>query len=50
MPHPGITERRVEAWQTTFSPPLDVWLDGEPAGRVATLSVRVEPDALTVVV
>jgi hypothetical protein len=50
VPHPGIAERRVKAWQGTFDPPLRVWLDGEPMGKVRSLSLRVEPDALTVVV
>jgi hypothetical protein len=50
VPHPGITERRVAAWQDDLAPPLDVWLDGERIGRASTLSVRVEPAALTVVV
>lgn len=50
VPHPGIAEHRVTAWQATFDPPLRVWLDGEPMGAVRHLSLRVEPDALTVVV
>jgi hypothetical protein len=50
VPHPRITERRMAAWQTTFDPPLRVWLDGEPMGEARQLSVRVEPDALLVVV
>lgn len=50
LPHPGIKERRAEAVQVDLPRPLPVLLDGEEvqAGRV--LSVRVEPDALTVVV
>ena len=31
-------------------PSLDVWLDGERVGRARSLSVRVEPDAVQVVV
>lgn len=50
LPHPAITVERVAAWQTTFDPPLRVWLDGEPMGEVHHLAVRVEPDALTLVV
>lgn len=50
VPHPAIGERRTAATQETFARPLQVWLDGEPVGRHRTLSVRVEPDALTVVV
>jgi hypothetical protein len=50
LPHPGITVRRVPAAQFDLDPPLDVWLDGERVGRARTASVRVERDALTVVV
>jgi YegS C-terminal NAD kinase beta sandwich-like domain len=50
LPHPGITERRVTAAQVSFERPLGLWLDGQPLGRVTSLSVRVEPDALRVVV
>ena len=50
LPHPGITVRRTPAMQVDLEHPMDVWLDGVPAGRARTLSVRVEPDALTVVV
>jgi hypothetical protein len=50
VPHPGIHVTRVTAVQETFSPPLDVWLDGAPIGPVRNLSLRVEPDALTIVV
>ena len=50
LPHPDIQVRSVRAWQTDFVPPLDVWLDGEKVARAAKVAVRVEPDALTVVV
>ncbi len=50
VPHPAIEEHRVVAWATTFNPPLSVWLDGERCGPVRDLAVRVEPDALSVVV
>lgn len=50
VPHPDIVTRQVTAWQTDLAPPLDVWLDGVRVGRAETLSVRVEPDALSVVV
>jgi hypothetical protein len=50
VPHPAIRTARVasEAW--SFARPLDVWLDGERVGRASSFAVRVEPDALTVVV
>ena len=50
LPHPGIEERRGAAVQVELERPLPVWLDGAPVGRGRALSVRVEPDALTVVV
>ncbi len=40
----------MPAVQVEFDRPLTVWLDGERVGAAATSSVRVEPDALTVVV
>jgi len=50
VPHPDIDERRVTAEQFTLDPPLHAWLDGEALGAVRDVSVRVEPDALVVVV
>ena len=50
LPHPGIKERRVPAAQVGFDRPLTVWLDGVRLGPARSLSVRVEADALTVVV
>lgn len=50
LPHPGIRERRVPALQSDFENPLSVYLDDELAGSVRRLSLRVEPDALQVVV
>jgi diacylglycerol kinase family enzyme len=50
LPHPGVRERRAAAVQVELDRALPVWLDGERAGRARTLSLRVEPDALTVVV
>ena len=50
VPHPGITMRRVPAAQVHFNRPMPVWLDGQRVGAFRDISVRVEPDALTVVV
>ena len=50
LPHPGIKERRAAAVQVELERPLPVRLDGTPVGRVRVISVRVEPDALTVVI
>lgn len=48
VPHPEITQRRTAAAQYDFDPPLDVYADGRLTRRARTLSVRVEPAALTV--
>lgn len=50
VPHPRIRERHVAAVQLDLAPGTHVWLDGEALGPARTLSVRVEPDALTCVV
>jgi diacylglycerol kinase family enzyme len=50
LPHPRITMRRVPAVQLHFNRPMPVWLDGQRTGAFRDISVRVEPDALTVVV
>ncbi|MDQ3570669.1 MAG: hypothetical protein M3396_08645 [Actinomycetota bacterium] len=50
LPHPGIKEQRTTAVQTDVGRPLPVRLDGVDIGRGRALSVRVELDALTVVV
>jgi diacylglycerol kinase family enzyme len=50
LPHPRIAERRVAALQVSFARPRPVRLDGAVVGRARNLSLRVEPDALRVVV
>lgn len=50
LPHPRIAERRVPTWTVELGRALPVWLDGEVADEGRTLAVRVEPDALTVVI
>jgi hypothetical protein len=50
LPHPGIRTARVPAEQFDLRSALDVWLDGERISRGWQVSVRVERDALTVVV
>ncbi|MBW3642370.1 MAG: hypothetical protein KY447_05595 [Actinobacteria bacterium] len=50
LPHPGITERRTRAIQVDLDSGMVVHLDGEVVGPARRLSLRVEPDALTVVV
>lgn len=50
LPHPRIKERRGPAVQVELPRHLAVRVDGTPVGRGRVLSVRVEPDALSVVV
>jgi len=50
LPHPRINERRTAAVQIELDRPRAIYLDGEHCGEARTLSLRVEPDALTVVV
>lgn len=50
LPHPGIQERRARTATVRFDRPRRVWLDGQAAGRTRSVTVTVEPDALTVVV
>jgi diacylglycerol kinase family enzyme len=50
LPHPRISERRASAVQVSLPKPLPVRLDGEVVGEGRELSLRVMPDALTVVV
>ncbi|MEA3076930.1 MAG: hypothetical protein QOF60_1838 [Actinomycetota bacterium] len=50
LPHPRIAQRRAAAVPFELDRPLPVWLDGEQVDEGTTLSVRLEPDALRVVV
>jgi hypothetical protein len=50
LPHPGITQLRTADATVDFGARLHVWLDGERVARTAGITVRVEPDALTIVV
>jgi hypothetical protein len=50
LPHPGIATRRAAAAQFRLERPMPVYLDGLSVGEGSDVSVRVEPDALTVVV
>jgi hypothetical protein len=50
LPHPGIKEARVAALQVQFDRALPLELDGTASGTARSVSVRVEPDALRVVV
>lgn len=50
LPHPRIIERRARAVQVDLPRALPVALDGVVVGTARRLSVRVEPDALSVVI
>lgn len=50
LPHPGIKERRLPSVQVDLERPLPVRLDGVAIARARSLTVRVEADAVTVVV
>ncbi|HZQ27846.1 MAG TPA: hypothetical protein VFA94_09115 [Acidimicrobiales bacterium] len=50
LPHPGIKEQRTAAISVELPRALPVVLDGSVAGVARSLALRVEPDALTVVV
>jgi diacylglycerol kinase family enzyme len=50
LPHPGITERRVSEVEVAWERPRRLWLDGVAVDAARALDVRVEPDALSVVV
>jgi YegS C-terminal NAD kinase beta sandwich-like domain len=50
LPHPAIRERRVSAIQVTLERALPLELDGVAVGTARVLSIRIEPDALLVVV
>lgn len=50
VPHPKLSMKRVATQQVSLPKPLLVRLDGRAAGAFRTLSIRVEADALTVVV
>ena len=50
VPHPDIATSRVATFSATFERPVPVRLDGVAAGRACTITVRVEADALQVVV
>jgi diacylglycerol kinase family enzyme len=50
LPHPALRTQRTRAAQVVLERPLPVRLDGEVVGRFRSISVRVEPDALRILV
>lgn len=50
LPYPGVKESRGAALQFELAKALPVWIDGERVDGGRVFAVRVEPDALRVVV
>ncbi len=50
LPHPKLRERRIGEASWEFTSPRHITVDGTSLGTARHLRVRVEPDALTVVV
>jgi hypothetical protein len=50
VPHPAIDMRATSATTISFVRPLRLWLDGEAWGQADSITLTVEPDALTVCV
>ncbi|MBV8296269.1 MAG: hypothetical protein JO085_05480 [Acidimicrobiia bacterium] len=50
LPHPRVKERRTPAARIELGSPRAVYLDGERWGEARDISLRLEPDALSVFV
>jgi hypothetical protein len=50
VPHPGIRISRADAIQRDVPKGHSVWIDGDRIGPAKALSIRVEPDAVRIVV
>ncbi len=50
VPHPEVRYTRTRAEQVEFARPTPIWLDGRRIGNAQRLSVRLEEEALLVVV
>ncbi|HXH57242.1 hypothetical protein [Iamia sp.] len=50
VPHPGIAQLRTAAWTVELERATPVWLDGGRMTEARTLAIRLEPDAVRVVV
>lgn len=49
VPHPDIAQRRVSAWTVALDRPTPAWLDGQRVTEAQTIAVRLEPDAVHIV-
>ena len=50
VPHPEVRYTRTRAEQVEFARPTPIWLDGRRIGNAQRLSVRLEEEALLVVI
>jgi len=50
LPHPGIKYERVESKQLSFKQKMKVEIDGQKVGKFTNMSLRIENEALRVVV
>ena len=50
IPHPGIKYRQVSSEQFSFGKKLSIEIDGKNIGKFSTVSIRIETEALRVVI
>ncbi len=50
IPHPGIKYRQVSSEQFSFGKKLSIEIDGKNIGKYSTVSIRIENEALRVVI
>ena len=50
IPHPGIKYRQVSSEQFSFEKKLSIEIDGKNIGKFSTVSIRIENEALRVVI
>ena len=50
IPHPGIKYRQVSSEQFSFGKKLSIGIDGKNIGKFSTVSIRIENEALRVVI
>ncbi len=50
IPHPGIKYKQVSSEQFSFGKKLSIEIDGKNIGKFSTVSIRIETEALRVVI
>ena len=50
IPHPGIKYKQVSSEQFSFGKKLSIGIDGKNIGKFSTVSIRIENEALRVVI